>query len=678
MTGAMDGSAASPASPPPASRRSWRDLGGPRSTAVVLAVFLVAYFGLRAGSYSVRSATYDEPIHLVAGYAALARHDYRMDPTHPPFLRMWAALPLWVLGVPPPDTAQIDRQEPKDWIYRAYKYAPRYLYDDPNADLNLNLGRCMIILLGATLGVLLYCWAREWLGFYPAVLVLACCLVEPNLAAHATLVTTDFGITLFFLGTVYFAWRTRRRFSAWNLAGLAACFALACISKFTAVLLLPAGGLLLAADVLRRDGAITPRRAAGIMALLGLAAFGAIWAVYGFRYAPSDTPGWLFRPDDAGRAAGPAVVTRVLEWIDARHLLPNAYAQGFLLSVSQAAPLPGFLAGEISTTGWWYYFPAAFLLKTPLALILLAGAGLVVLAVRWRRLGAMNALHVLGPAAIYLAVAMASGIYLGVRHILPVYPFVLLVAAVVGWEIASRPRLPRVATALLGALLVYWGVKFARVYPANLTYFNVLAGGPANGARYLVDSNLDWGQHVKLLKRWVDRAGVKRINLAYFGTADPDFYDIPYISLPGTANFNRARFPAPELPGYVAISETIQSGVYYRPEWRLFYSGFRRLVPQAVIGNTIRVYWVDQWPEPAADDLFGTDAQLDLTQLSLANALGQLEWHELAVDQYRLYLQRNPADAAAWNALGLALLHTDAKDDAPAALARARELGARP
>src|SRR5437762_3176928 len=65
-----------------------------RTMALVLLTFVAVFVALEVFSYTQKSATWDEPIHLTDGYVALARHDYRVDPEHPPFLRMWAALPL--------------------------------------------------------------------------------------------------------------------------------------------------------------------------------------------------------------------------------------------------------------------------------------------------------------------------------------------------------------------------------------------------------------------------------------------------------------------------------------------------------------------------------------------------------------------------------------------------------
>ena len=76
------------------------------------------------------------------------------------------------------------------------------------------------------------------------------------------------------------------------------------------------------------------------------------------------------------------------------------------------------------------------------------------------------------------------------------------------------------------ALCAWYGGSVLRVHPHYLGYFNELAGGPSGGWRYLVDSNLDWGQDLKALKRWMDDHGVARVKLSYFGAADPDYYGL--------------------------------------------------------------------------------------------------------------------------------------------------------
>jgi tetratricopeptide (TPR) repeat protein len=633
--------------------RSWT-----RPNVLVLAAFTVIYLSLEVYSFRQKSATWDEPIHLAAGFAAVANGDYRVDPTHPPFLRIWAALPLLAMRVSS-DTSEIDRTPIADWLTKAYAFAHRFLYVEHDADRLLYAARFMVAIWGVVLGVLLFCWAREWLGRTPAIVALAFYTIEPNIAAHAKLVTTDLAVTCFIFATLYFLWRTCRRGSIWNLAALAVSFALAVVTKFSAILLGPIVILLLAAAA-GWGPRMGLKRATAIVSLLVAGSFVGVWAAYGFRYAPSASNAWLLLAQDYSvvRERLPVLV-KVLGWVDAHQLLPNVFTQGFLLGQSSAETFPAYLAGTISETGFWYYFPAAFLLKTPAALILFFLAGLFVFVWRRRKLGLHNELFVMVPMLVYLAFAIASGINIGVRHILPIYPFVILTAAAAAGELlAWRKQAGRI---ILGGMMAFWLAMFVHAYPHTLTFFNLAAGGPRNGLAWLAESNLDWGQDLKLLKSWMDRKQVAHVNLAYFGTADPKYYQIDCTHLPGAPFFAGELIRKPKLPGYVAISKTLLSGLYLKPEWRVFYSGFKARSTVADIGNSIRVYWVEEWPEETSAD--GT----------LADALAfGLEWPDRAIPHYRAILERRGDDSVTTTKLGIALLETGRAEHTEEAIATLR------
>ncbi len=541
-------------------------------------------------SYTQKSATWDEPQHLTTGYVRWRYGDHRIDPEHPPFLRMWAALPLLAMPGITADPRPIDQHTSPAWVgYEQFGFCHDFMYRDNDADRMLYVARFMIVLLGLLLGVLLFAWMREWLGFWPATATLGFYCLEPNLLAHATLVTTDCGITCFLFGTLYFLWRTCRRASFGNVAGLTVFFVLAIISKFSAVMLGPIVIVLLALTVWPRR-TMNWRTAAGIVAVLFIASWLAVWAVYGFHYAPSQNPAWLFQFDrDETVIARIPTLARWIGWCDAHRLLPNAFAEGFLLGQSKAQFRGAYFAGQFSSTGWWYYFPVAFLIKTPVALILLLVAGLAVSVWRWRQF-LQTAVFIVVPAALYLATAMTQKLNIGLRHILPVYPLALMLAGVAVAELVKDRR----RLGVLGALAVFWVFEFARAYPSNLAFFNSFVGGPRNGYRYLVDSNLDWGQDLKPLKRWMDRNGVEQINLAYFGTADPAYYHMRCVHLPGAPFFANAQVGPPQLPGYVAVSATLASGVYFSGSSRTLYRPLLEREPVARIGYSIFVYRVDQ------------------------------------------------------------------------------------
>lgn len=559
---------------------------------MALTLFAATFATLEINAYTRTSATWDEPIHVTLGFAALSRGDYRIDPEHPPFLRMWAAMPLLAMGDVALNVATVDRTPPNDWAWIVYPVCQQFLYRDNGGDRLLYRARFMIVLLGVGLGVLLFCWALEWLGFWPAVLGLAFYTVEPNLFAHASLVTTDMGAACFMFGTIYFLWRTWRKVTVWNVVGLTAFFVLALVSKFSSILLAPIVLVLLAIAV-RTAGDLRARTGVSLVVLLAFAGWLGIWAAYGFRYAPSASGTWLYHlQHDAQVQAEVPGLARVVSWIDDHRLLPNAYSQGFLFSQAKSQVRRAFFAGEFSERGWWYYFPVAFLIKTPIATLALVIAGFLFAAGRRRELGSVNLAFVMLPVVIYLGAAMTARINIGLRHILPVYPLVLLLAMVpVGAWLSAKGRGRRLVVVGALALAV---LEFGSVYPHALAFFNQLVGGPARGADYLVDSNLDWGQDLKPLKRWMDANGVSHINLAYFGTADPAYYGINATHLPGSQLFVEASAAYPQIPGYVAASKTLLSGVYLSPRERSFYAKLRLEKPVADIGHTILVYRVDR------------------------------------------------------------------------------------
>lgn len=568
-------------------------------------MFAVIFELLTVHSYRRLSATIDEPQHLTDGYVTWKLQDYRVDPDHPPLLRMWAALPLLAMPV------KLDSHT-RYWLpFDEWRFCHQFLYQDNDADRLLYPARFMISMLGVVLGILVFCWAKELVGFWPAAVVLGLFCTEPNLVAHSGLVTTDLGATCFIFGSVYFAWRIARHFSIGNAIGLTVFFVLAQLSKYSAVLLVP---ILLVLLLVR---ALTPtpwpcqlRRATVLLlrarktalvlvsiACLMLATYVALWAIYSFRYAP--TAAGIEQAQFAAHVEAQQRLPRltsVMQWIDEHHLLPNVCAQGFLSMTAKAQLRPAYLFGEINEKGWWYYFPVAFLIKTPIALLFLSFIGLTLWASDWRE-NWLDGLFVVGPPAVYFVVAMAGHLNIGLRHILVVYPFILLLAGrtvAALWPTSTVGRTNRWRTIALAGLCLAQVTEFAAVYPDCLSFFNVSVGGPRRGADYLVDSNLDWGQGLKLLKQWMVEHQVARINLSYFGYADPAYYGIEYNPLPGSPFFDYGRIGKPQVPGYVAVSATNLRGLYLSDFGRSLYVGLQKRQPVAVLGHCIYIYWVDQ------------------------------------------------------------------------------------
>ena len=266
--------------------------------------------------------------------------------------------------------------------------------------------------------------------------------------------------------------------------------------------------------------------------------------------------------------------------------MPNAYSQGFLLGQGNAQVRPSFLMGLFSPTGWWYYFPLAFFFKTSITVLVWFTAALVLCAIDRKTFLTREAFFLV-PIVVYLGAAMMTHINIGLRHILPIYPFVLLACGKPISALQSRLS-PRWLLLLLALPLL----ELATVYPHCLAFFNQLSGGPRHGLMLLTDSNIDWGQDLKGLKQWMNENHVPHINLAYRGTADPAYYHINCTYLPGSPLVAEDRIEGPWLPGYVAVSVD----QFHEPSdeaLRNLYSPLLQRQPVAVIGYSIYVYWVD-------------------------------------------------------------------------------------
>jgi hypothetical protein len=559
----------------------------------LIILFLLAFFAQAITSLPLKAPTFDEEFHIARAYAYLGRGDLRMQQNHPPLVSVLSGLPLLLMPelTPPEEIPHWDDAFLFDFADSLFW---RLGHD---VDKMLFLARFPIVLLGVLLGVFIYRWAREAYGARAGLLAAGLYAFAPNLLAHTRLVTTDLAVTACGFIALYAFWRTLRQPTAWRaaLAGLALGLALA--AKLSALLLIPVMGVLTLLEL--TNGATRKRQLTsrsvdhwslviGHSSLVILLSALVIWAFYRFEVRP---------------------------WPGTRVLLP---ATTYLLNVRTLIGHAGrghgaFLMGQVSMHGWWTYFPVAFVLKTPLLTLGLLGVSVwdtvrTICSVRssnlltadfgrwWRE----DAALLLYPAA-YFGLAMASSLNIGFRYILPIVPFLIVYAAKPAGLAWIRPAWLR-QRALPALLILYAGVALW-LHPHYLAYFNLLAGGPQGGYRYLVDSNLDWGQDLKLLKAYLGDLGIDETDgiwLGYFGTADPAYYGIRYRSLfkSGSSDIVRDFAPMNPAPGWYAISATVLQGPF-SPEPDVF-DWFRRHEPVAKIGYSIFVYQVAPDPDPPA------------------------------------------------------------------------------
>jgi len=472
------------------------------------------------------SFTVDEPHYVGTALYLWDTGDYHYASSlrfHPPLAYHLAGLPLLAL-----DT---------DHLERTPTLGGRLLRGpDPPPRLVRRLSRLPFVLLTCWGGFLAFAWAREVAGNTAALLALFFVSFSPPMLGYGGLAHSDIVVTVLYLQTLYTFWRWWRRTTPARFAVCGISLGLALLAKLSALLLLPTLAMLLlgmalgwppplAAPAVVAERPTDRRIAWSATRLAGLLAIALVvlWLGYGGSFASVE----IERGPWAGLTA-PGYLHALLFDFDAN-----------------ARTRPIYFFGEILTGGApWYVLPVVFLLKTPLPVL-----ALLVLAIGTRPSGSGSLGLFLGaPILVYALVAcFVLQVPLGLRYVLPIYPLLhlflatRLAPALLGW------RLPAILAA--GAWLAWSSLS---IHPHYLAYFNELAGGPTRAHRYVVESNLDWGQDLGTLARYLQARGNPPVQLAYFGPERPESYGI---------NATRLRGCEP-VTGVVAVSATLLRGVY--------------------------------------------------------------------------------------------------------------------
>jgi 4-amino-4-deoxy-L-arabinose transferase-like glycosyltransferase len=525
-----------------------------------------------------QSAAFDEGYSLTYGYAYLRSGDARLSRgQNPPLTNILLALPLLLRDdiVFPTDQAAWAEGD-------IFRFTDEFLWKSNvlQAARLIELARLPQMALALLLACAIFAFTRQLFGEQAALFALLLCAFDPNLLAHGHSAGSDLGVTLFMFGSVWI-WTAALKRSSLKRAAVAGLLAGAAFAtKYSGGWLAP----ILVLITLIYPG-LRPHfgKRLAMAVIAGAMALIVIWGTFQFSVGPIEPGGpWLPAPQ----------YWQSIEGVRAR----------------VESGTPAFMAGQISATGFLFYYPFVFLVKTPLPTLIFLAAGLIALVARRRRADVSAWL----PPLVFLVAAMLGGLNLGYRLMLPVLPFALMIAGqgaqtlLRNWRgrdsaLSGSPQKWRL---IVVALLCLWlMIDVLSVNPYHLAYFNQLIDRERDYTA-LVDSNLDWGQDLIALHDWQAAHQPDRLNLAYYGSARPQAYGLNVQLLPGFSlndygpevdGFTAYALP----PGAYAISLTsLQQGLL-NSRWNL-YAPFRTREPVERVGRSFLIYNVT-YPDDTLD-----------------------------------------------------------------------------
>tara|TARA_Y100000310_G_scaffold341849_1_gene442449 strand:- start:5321 stop:7069 length:1749 start_codon:yes stop_codon:yes gene_type:complete len=573
-------------------------------TKLLAVLLLTSMFAAAFLSMKDDSLTFDELAHIPAGYSYLTQQDYRINPEHPPLAKDLAAFPLLFLNLNFPSQSQnwLQEEQAPPW-WAQFNLGTEFLYQSGNNPQDIIIwSRLPMILLLMVLGWFTFTWARHLEGNKAALLALGLFAFSPTLLAHGRLVTTDIAAALGAVLAMFFWIHFLKEPTKKHIFIAGIAFGVAMLLKFSLVLLIPVFGVLTILYPLLHGFSwkklfsfIGKAVIAGIVGMILV-----IWPVYAWHTANYPAPNQL---RDTIADLSPSEILPheqiVIEMTKQPLLRPLAqYFRGVSMALQRSSfGNTTYFRGQVSADAFPLYFPTLYLLKTPLALQLLTLLGLagILFALFRKGLAAWIREHFAFFAiflflAVYWGFAVTGNLNIGVRHLLPILPFVYVLTAWGILYLSSLLPYKKAFVGVVGILLLWYAGSALSAFPHYISYYNELAGGTDNGYKIAVDSNYDWGQDFHRLVTYVEEHSIKKIHLDYFGGENPAYWlGQRYTKL----NPNN-----PPTEGWIAVSANQLMGGIAEPAKGFdqetdYYNWLSSKEPVAKAGKSIFIYHVD-------------------------------------------------------------------------------------
>lgn len=546
---------------------------------------------------SRKNITVDEIVMIPSAYYHLAAGNFQLVNEHPPLSKLIAGVPALLIQpdeVKPEQIVGEPGSNPAKW-----SYAERFWENNPQRFESLSYWpRVPAILLTVLLGFIIFKFARELFGNLPAVLAVALFTLEPTVLAHGRVVQTDIPATLGYLLIFFAMYRyggnPRYKQAAW-IGGAAG---LALLSKFSMLLAGPVLAVFFVAMIWRtRRDRQERNRVFGHVAVVVVIALVIINAGYLFQHRAIEPYDVAWIQESFPRVSSAVTIgARALS-----HLVPADFVLGILRQVRHNSEgHPAGLLGMYNRTGWWYYFPVAFALKTTLPFLLLSLSAVGWAVHQWIKKREARFMWLLAPFLVYTAYVLGSRIDIGVRYYLPAYPFLFILSGALLTRIVTSPRF-RHAGVMASIVLFGWMMfEAVRAFPNQMSYMNQLASGRPHWW-YLSDSNVEWGDDARNVGNYLAQRGETRVRSAFLG----DFILLHHYGVQPLSLVN-AEGEVPEQTRYTAIGAGFLNGSIVpevlkingrwvtETERQNFFDAYRHRTPEAIIGGSIYLFREDQ------------------------------------------------------------------------------------
>ncbi len=577
---------------------------------VILGVMFVTMFYSSKGD----SAIVDEIAHIPSGYSYITTGDYRLNPEHPPLIKDLAAVPLLFLNLKfPYDYWRANLPVINNQWQMGWKFIYETAGNDPAKILMASHIPMMLITL--TLGLLVFLWSKKLFGPKAGIFALTLLAFDASIIAHGRFVTTDLGISFaFFLNMMalyyYFEKPTKK-----SMLLAAFTFFVALVSKFSAAVLAPTYVVVFLMLVFRKgtekktdiltgifDEKLSKRFVSALVSFAVICITGVImmWGFYFFHTMnmPAEVQKNLIyesMPKNVVSDTLAGMSDNVVLKPMAQYLLGFSMVAGHVEGGHDA-----FLLGMTSNKGWWYYYPVVLALKTAIPIfIFMILLFLFRKQLEWK--GWFTEIYLWILPIVLLAMGMQGSINLGIRYMLPIFPFLFVALSRLGnlidfgtiKNVISRQWKQGAAGAIVVILLIWYVVGSLTTYPHYLSYFNEFVGGYQNGYKYLTDSNLDWGQDVKRLSEWIKTSELSKEHKCQYQT----YVDVFPGSMPAAYYIGRDRMIEWHVQngkptGCFAISATFYQNSKLKKEANggMDYAWLDSETPITNIGGSILIY----------------------------------------------------------------------------------------